>query len=157
MNELRIAAAARKYMRWVAAFDAEAITRSAFRSGQGMTAPLISAIERETPLRSLSWKEVWLRGLELCAQAMEFREDAIYDSEMLTGRMLAYARQGEQVRGMNEWSISENARLGSRELVSYFYRALSALGEFPSDCVRLLAEYPDEAAAALYLRCADGE
>lgn len=157
VGELSVISDARRFMQRVAAFDAEAITRSAFRSGQELTAPLISAIERETPLKNLSWKEVYLRGLELCAQAMEFREDAIYDAGMLTQRMLAYARQGEQVRGMNEWSISENARMGRRELVSYFYRALTALDGFPADCVRKLSEYPNEVAAALWLRCADGE
>jgi len=154
VNELRVANAARRYMQRAAAFDAEAITRSAFQSTQQMNAPLISAIESEAPLRRLRWKDVYLRGLELCAQKMDFREDAIYDIDVLTGRMLSFARTGEKVESMTERSIRDAAAMGSRELISYLYRALTALGDFPADCVRCLAEYPGETAAALYLHTA---
>lgn len=153
-GDLRTAAAARRYVSRVAAFDAEAIIRTAFHSSQEMDAPLMSAIGGETPLRPLSWKEVYLRGLELCAQAMEFREDAIYDPDVLTARMLNFARMGEGVVRMDERGVTEAARLGSRELISYLYRALNALGDFPADCVRCLSNYPGETAAALYLHCA---
>ena len=138
-------------MRRVAAFDAEAITRGAFGSSQPVNAPLISAIESEDPLRRLSFKQVYLRGIELGAQAMEFREDAIYDVEILTKRMTDFARRGEAVSEISDWSIREAARYGSRELLSYLYRVLVSLGSFPDRCVRTLAEYPVEAAAALAL------
>jgi len=150
-SEIQVAAQARRFMQLVAAFDAEAITRNAFRSSQPMDAPLISAIERETPLRALSWKEVWVRGLELCAQAMGFREDAVYDPDVLAKRMLDFARRGEAVQGMDEWGIIEAARMGKREMVSYLYRVLDLLGELPVDYVRQLSEYPEEVAAALWL------
>lgn len=153
-GELRSAGKARQFTRRVAAFDARAISRTAFRSSQEMDAPLISAIGRETPLRALSWKEVWLRGLELCAQAMEFREDAIYDPDVLTGRMLNFACTGEGVSEIDERSILDAARMGARELISYLYRALVALDDFPDACVSCLAAYPQETAAALYLYCA---
>ena len=150
-SEIQVAAQARRFMRLVAAFDAEAITRNAFRSSQPMDAPLISAIERETPLRALSWKEVWVRGLELCAQAMGFREDAVYDPDILAKRMLDFARRGEAVSGMDERGIAAAARMGRRELVSYIYRVLQHMGELPADYVRQLSEYPDEVAGALWL------
>lgn len=152
-SEIQVANAARKYMRMVAAFDAEAITRNAFRSSQQMDAPLISAIERETPLRHLTWKEVWVRGLELCAQAMGFREDAIYDPDILAQRIIEFARRGEAVSCMDERDIATAVRMGRRELVSYLYRALKALGEMPADYVRLLSEYPEEVAGAMWLAC----
>ena len=156
-GELRTSAAARRYVGKVAAFDAEAITRTAFRSSQEMDAPLMSAIGAETPLRPLSWKEVYLRGLELCAQAMAFREDAIYDPDVLTARMLNFARTGERVEAMEGRDVLKYAEMGSRELISYLYRALRTLGDFPAECVSCLSEFPMETAAALYLSCADKE
>ena len=123
-------------------------------AGEG-DAPLASAIRAETPLRALSWKDASLRGLELCAQRMGFREDAIYDADALTKRMLEFARVGEAVERADERGVRLAARMGPRELISYLYRALAAQGEFPADCVRALAEYPAETAAALYLRCAE--
>lgn len=150
-SEIQVAAQARRFMRIVTAFDAEAITRNAFRSSQPMDAPLISAIERETPLRALSWKEVWVRGLELCAQAMGFREDAVYDPDILAKRMLDFARRGEAVHGMDERGIAAAARMGRRELVSYLYRVLDLLGGLPVDYVRQLSEYPEEVVGALWL------
>lgn len=154
-GELRTAGAARRYMQRVAQFDAEAITRRALHSSQELNAPLMSALGAETPLRTLSWKDVYLRGLELCAQAMEFREDAIYDADVLTGRMLKFARTGEGVSSMDERAIQDAARMGSRELISYLYRALRALDVFPAECIDTLAAYPREVAAALYLSCAE--
>jgi len=153
VGESAAAAQARQYMKRVAAFDAEAITRSAFQSSQEMNAPLISAIQAETPLRSLSWKEVWLRGLELCALKMEFREDAIYEADVLAERMRNFARTGERVSEISERGIREAAEMGSREMISYLYRALMTLGDFPKECVRTLSEYPAETAAALALHC----
>lgn len=151
VSELKIAGKARKYMSEIARFDAAAITREAFGSTQEADSPLISAITAETPLKKLSWKEVWLRGLELCAQQMGFREDALYDPDDLTARMLKFARMGESVTGMTRQQILSAADMGGRELISYLYRTLRALGRFPKDCIGTLAAYPKETAAALYL------
>lgn len=156
-SEIRIGRKARKFMRAIAAFDAEVITRAAFKSGEEMNAPLISAIESETPLRSLTWKEVWLRGLEMCAQQMGFREDAIYDPDALTRRITEYARHGEKVDALPGWKVWEVSKMGSRELISYLYRALIALGEFPRDCTETLSQFPKETAAALYLFIAQND
>ena len=119
--------------------------------------PIGLAIGAETPLRPLSWKEVYLRGLELCAQAMAFREDAIYDPDVLTARMLNFARTGEGVEAMDGRDVLKYAEMGSRELISYLYRALRTLGDFPAECVGCLSEFPAETAAALYLSCAEKE
>ena len=153
-SDLSVSARARKFMQMVAAFDAEAIRREAFKSSQLMNAPLIAAIERETIDEPLTWKQVYLRGLELCAGKMDFREDAIYDPDRLTEQILSYARMGEQVTAVTETSILNAARMGSRELISYLYRVLRACGRYPEHTVRVLSDYPDETAAALYLYAA---
>lgn len=156
-GDLKNGVEARRFMSRVAAFDAAASERPPRWSEKENYAPLISAIGCETPLRTLSWKEVYLRGLELCAQAMEFREDAIYDPDVLTGRMLKFAAMGEKLDALTEERIAGSARMGSRELISCLYRGLCVHGDFPADCLRMLAEYPKETAAALYLHCAKGE
>ena len=150
-SELKIAAPSREFMRRAAKFDAAAMIRTGFGSSQEVNAPLISALEEETPMKKLSWKEVWLRGLELCARQMGFREDAIYDPETLTERILKFARMGEAVGEMSRGQIIVVARMGSRELISYLYRYLKTFGEFPDDCIETLAGFPRETAAALYL------
>ena len=68
---------------------------------------------------------------------------------------LALRRVGEAVERMDERGVRMAARMGARELISYLYRALAAQNEIPAECVRALAEYPEETAAALYLRCAE--
>ena len=108
--ELHTAARARTYMQRVARFDAEVIHRVALRMSQPLNAPLISAIEAETPLRSLSWKEVWLRGLELCARVMDFRDDAIYDPAELTGRILKFVRQIPAEETLTERALQRRAQ-----------------------------------------------
>lgn len=151
-SELKLAAPARQFMLKVARFDAEAMTRSAFGSGQEVNAPLISALEEETPLRRLGWKEVWLRGLELCAERMGFREDAIYEPDVLAERMLRFARMGEAVSGLTREQILIASAMGSRELISCLYRALRTLGTFPAEAIETLATFPKETAAALWLQ-----
>lgn len=135
----------RQYMRAIARFDAEAIHRAAFRSSQLMDAPLISAIESETPDRALSWHEVWLRGLELAAQAMGFREDAIYDPGDLLCRIQTYLDAGDVPDVLDERALIDAARLGDRELLRAIYRALRR----GAPSVDLLAAYPRHTAAAL--------
>ena len=88
---------------------------------------------------------------------MEFREDAIYDPDVLTERMLNFARTGEGVEAMDGRDVLRHAEMGSRELISYLYRALRTLGDFPAECVGCLSEFPMETAAALYLSCAEKE
>lgn len=152
-GEVRVSPVAHRFMRRVASFDAETIRRVALHSSQPMHAPLISALEAETPLRKLDWKEVWLRGIELAAQAMEFREDAIYDPCLLAERILKFADSGERAEALNEKLIAETAKKGSRELLGLLVRALHDHGVFPGDVLRTLADHPVETAAALALDC----
>lgn len=147
VSDLKIAAAARSYVQSIAMFDAQC-------SDRGGDAVLTGALGRETPLRRLSWKDCLLRGLELCAQVMGFREDAIYDMDVLTGRLLKFARAHETGE-TSERGIGEAARSGSREVVAFIFNALCADSEFARRCTKRLAEYPMETAAAMYLHCMD--
>ena len=151
--DLHSAAAARRYMQLIARFDAETIHRTAFHSSQPMNAPLISAIEAETPLQSLSWKEVWLRGLELAAQAMGFREDAIYDPDDLTEKIMRFVENAPSSGPVNEHALSEAARQGDRALLALICRALNAADDLPEFLPALLSAYPSHTAAAIRLLC----
>ena len=153
IGDVRVSPVARKFMSQVAKFDAETIRRTAFHSSQPMYAPLISALEADSPLRKLEWKEVWLRGIELAAQAMEFREDAIYDPCLLVERILKFMDSGEKAPELNEKVITEAAHKGSRELLTILVRSLRDQGAFSGDILRVLCEHPVETAAALALHC----
>ncbi len=153
VGDVRVSPVARRFMQRVAKFDAEVIRRTSFHSSQPMYAPLISALETDSPLRRLEWKEVWLRGIELAAQAMEFREDAIYDPYLLVERILKYTDSNENAQPLNEKAIAEAARKGSRELFALLVRALHEQGPFSDEILHTLAEHPVETAAALALDC----
>lgn len=148
VNDLKIAGPARRYVQCIARFDACC-------SERGCDAVLISALGAETPLRRLSWKDCLLRGLELCAQVMGFREDAIYDMDVLTARLQAFVRAHDYDEAPGERSITEAARHGGRSLVSCICNALHRDPGFADRCARRLSDYPMETAAALYLNCMD--
>lgn len=149
MNNLKVAEAARRYVQRIARFDASC-------SDRGGDAVLIGALAAETPLRRLSWKDSLLRGLELCAQVMGFREDAIYDIDVLTDRLLKYVRSQNNGETLpSERGLMEAARQDNRALVAYLANAFKTDASFESRCVRRLADYPPETAAAMYLACMD--
>lgn len=141
VNELKISALARKFALCIARFDAALDD-----------AVLSAAIGRESPARPLSWKETLLRGLELAAQAMGFREDAIYDFDLLNRRILDYVRaQADNIAEISDRALSEAARAGSRNLVAFIYAAMRRDRDFLLRCAKKIADYPMETAAALYL------
>jgi len=146
VNELRVADLAHSYVRRVAHFDA-------LCSDRGGDAVLIGALAAETPLRRLSWKDCLLRGLELCAQVMGFREDAIYDMDALTARLLKYVRSQDDGEAPSDRGVADAARLGDRALVAYLANAMAWDADFEQHCARRLADYPMETAAAMYLHC----
>ena len=139
-------------MKAVMNFDVEIIRRGATHVGQLVDAPMISALEAETELRPLNWKDVWLRGLELCAQSMGFRVDAIYDADRMLGQIRAFAAEGEDLP-LDEGSVREAMQAGSRELLARLYCGLRTSGSYPAECLHRLSECSVEAAAALFLYC----
>ncbi len=144
VDDLKISAQAREYIRRVAEFDA-------CSRGRGGDAALIRALRAEMPLRRLSWKEGLLRGLELCAQLMGFREDAIYDVEQLTDRILRFVCAQDMGKAPEEREFSAAARAGSRALIACLCTGLRWDDGFFARYARRLWDYPMEAAAALYL------
>ena len=148
VNELKISEAARRYTREIALFDAGCDARDG-------DAVLIGALGAETPLRVLSWKDALLRGLELCAQAMGFREDAIYDMDVLTGRILNYARNLDGDGALWDRSMNEAARAGGRVLTAWIFLSMLREKDFLARNRHKLADFPMETAAALYLKCMD--
>ncbi|MDO4371041.1 MAG: patatin-like phospholipase family protein [Clostridia bacterium] len=148
VNDLQIADAARRYAARIGAFEAGAVRRNG-------DAALISALGSETPLRMLSWKEMLLRGLELCAQIMCFREDAIYDMDQLTDRILTFVRSGDEV-DTSDRGFAEAMRADGRTQMRYLYRALRADDAFAAGNERKLSEMSGAAAAAMYLLAVEG-
>lgn len=147
VNDLKVSDVARRYVQQVALFDAQS-------KGRDGDAVLIDAIGAETPLRRLSWKDCLLRGLELCAQAVGFREDAIYDMDVLTARLLGYVH-GREFGEIGERAIAEAARESSRTLVACLAVAMAHDRDFSTRFAGKLSEYPMETAAAMYLHCMD--
>ncbi len=144
-SDLKLSDLARRYVLRLARFDAR-------MDGRGADAVLIGAIGAETPDRRLSWKESLLRGVELCAQAFGFREDAVYEFDALTKRMLDYARgQAELTEVPSDRTIAEAAKGGSRALTVHLYAAMRWDGDFINRCARKLCDYPMETAAAMLL------
>ena len=148
VNDLKISEVARRFTREIALFDASCDSRDG-------DAVLIGALGAETPLRVLSWKDALLRGLELCAQAMGFREDAIYDMDVLTGRILNYAKNLDGDGALWDRSLSEAARAGSRVLTAWIFLSMLREKDFLARNRHRLADFPMETAAALYLKCMD--
>lgn len=147
VSDLKVSETARKYVQRVARFDA----LNKDREGDAV---LIDALGAETPLKKLSWKDCLLRGLELCAQVMGFREDAIYDMELLTERLLAFVR-AQDTGDFGERGLADAARVGGRALVAYIANAMQHDENFEIRCARRLADYPMETAAAMYLSSMD--
>ncbi|MBE5807660.1 MAG: patatin-like phospholipase family protein [Clostridiales bacterium] len=155
-DDVRTAREAARFQLAVARFDASVIDRHVFHTSQKQQPPLITALTRETPERALTKHEVWLRGLELAAACMGFREDAIYDPDALARRMLSFVRAREDVPPLTEEGLATAAQFGSRALVKCIARGLAEDGAIPRDMVPHLAAIPDETAAAMFLFSLEG-
>lgn len=151
VGALSLARPARHYLNQLTAFDAEFMRRGSLRTGQPVNAPLLTALERETEYAKLDWKDVWLRGLELCAQVMGYREDAIYDAEHLIRQIRLYCEGQTLPEKLDDAALSAAWKQGSRQVFSLLVRWLNANGAFPADVQRRLGELPKETAAAMFM------
>ena len=151
VDALAAAEPARRYMRALTRFDGETIRRGVLHAGQPVNAPLLSALEWETGGRTLEWKDVWLRGLELCAQAMGYRVDAVYDSAAMIRQIRAFC-EAQSFGRLDESGLQAAEAAGSRKLLAFLFQWLQKDGDFPADRVRRLSACPCETAAALFLR-----
>lgn len=151
VNALDAAGEARGYMAALLRFDGEIIRRGIANLGQPANAPLLAALGWETGGKALEWRDVWLRGLELCAGAMGFRVDAIYDAGALLRRCREYCEAQTFAEKPDENGVQAVARRGSRALLAFAYRQFAAGATLPPEALRRLAEHPAEAAGALFL------
>ena len=149
VNDLSAAERARRYMRRLTAFDGELIRRGASNLGQPVNAPLLAALERECGGRTLEWKDVWLRGLELCAEAMGFRVDAVYDAEALLARCREFCAAQAFGEGFDDAGLQAVAKRGRRALLAFVYQRLASGQPFPPETFRRLGEYAPVTAGAM--------
>lgn len=151
VGDLEASGAARRYMRRLNAFDGEVIRRGITNLGQPVNAPLIAALERECEGRQLTWKDVWLRGLELCAEAMGFREDAVYDAQALLRRIRAFCAAQEFAEKFDDAGLQAVAKRGDRAMLAFLYQRLEKEGCFPPECIRRLSECAAVVAGAMLM------
>lgn len=154
VTALSVAPAARRAMAMLTRFDGEIARRGAV-AGAPVDAMLLAALEAETDARELTWKDVWLRGAELCAGAMGYRVDAIYDARALLRQVRAYCDAQAFDDAFDDRAITAAANQGPRRLLAFMVRRLRAEGSFPSASLRHLAEYPAITAAAIALAAED--
>ena len=150
-GDLAAAGSARRYMRRLTAFDGEIIRRGVMRAGQPVNAPLMAALERECEGRTLSWKDVWLRGLELCAEAMGFRVDAVYDADALLKRCRAFCQAQEFSEKFDDAGLQAVQKKGDRMLFAFLYQRLASGEGFPPEALKRLSEAPGVVAGAMLL------
>ena len=151
VSALGVAEAARRFMARLNRFDGEQIRRGVLYAGQPVSAPLLTALERETDGARLAWKDVWLRGAELCAGVMGFREDCVYEADTLIRRTLEFCRAQPPEPVRDDTALQALARKGDRALLAALAQKLEAEGEFPGEWLPRLATLPEVTAAAYFL------
>ena len=154
VDALAVADAARTFTRAVTAFDSAFLRHNALHTGQPVNAPLLHVLEAETDFMPLSWKDVWLRGLELCAEVMGYRVDAIYDADALLRQVRGYCDASPAVEPLDEAALHAAWKSSRRQTLAVLANQLTAHGEFPRALHRRLSELPAETAAALFLHAA---
>ena len=155
VDALALADRARRYLGLLTRFDAEFMGRGALRTGQPVNAPLLSALESETEYVRLDWKDVWLRGLELCAEVMGYREDAIYDADQLIRQIRRYCDGATLPDRLDEAALHIAWKQGARQTFALLTRWLLSRGDFPRELQRRLGELPKETAAAMFMHTVD--
>ena len=148
---LDAADAARRFMGALLRFDGEAVQRGVMRLGQPVHAPMLSALQRECEGRTLSWRDVYLRGLELCAEAMGQRVDAVYDAGVLVKRYRDYCAAQDFAERFDDAGLQAVQKRGSRAMLAFVARRLAGGGDIPPELVRRLSETPDAVAGAMFL------
>ncbi len=151
VNALAVARPARHYLARLTRFDAEFMRRGSLRTGQPVNAPLLTALEAETAFEKLDWKDVWLRGLELCAEVMGYREDAIYDAEVLIRQIRRYCDGAPLPEKLGDAALHAAWKQGPRQTFATLTRWLIANGDFPKELWHRLGELPRETAGAMFM------
>ena len=154
VNALAAAEPARRYMNLLLRFDREFLRRGVIYSGQPTNAPLLTALQRETEGRTLDWKGVWLRGLELCAEAMGQRVDAIYEAGTMIRRLREFCTVQVFAERFDDAGLQAVARRGARAMMAFVYLHADPEKGFPPELLKRLSEHPAAVAGALFLKAA---
>ena len=157
VDGLAVAGVARRYLLQLSRFDGEFMRRGSLRTGQPVNAPLLSALEAETEFERLDWKGVWVRGLELCAGVMGYREDAIYDPDRLLRQIRLYCDGATLPEKLDEAALHAAWKQGRRQTFATLTRWLTANGAFPAGIQQRLGELAKETAAAMFMHAVAGE
>ena len=153
VNDLRAATLGRRFMRAVAAFDAEAVRRATLRADQ-MVAPLMNALEAGLREEKLSFRQALLRALELAAALLHIM-DASGTEQWDEDPYAAYASAASADPAPQSAGDAEAlARMGERRALSGLARALCERGRLDAEWVAPLCSVPTATAAALGLACA---
>ena len=155
-DALATAEASKRFMRALLRFDAELARRGLARLGQPVNAPLLTALQRECEGRALSWKDVWLRGLELCAGAMGQRVDAVYDAGELIRRCRAYCEAQTFAERFDDAGIQAVQKRGGRAVLAFVSQRLASGQAVSPEAMKRLAETPDPVAGAMFLSAVEG-
>ena len=148
---LDAADAARRFMGALLRFDGEVVQRGVMHLGQPVNAPLLSALQRECEGRALSWRDVYLRGLELCAEAMGQRVDAVYEAGVLVKRYRDYCAAQAFAERFDDAGLQAVQKKGSRAMLAFLYQRMVGGGDIPPELVKRLSDTPDAVAAAMFL------
>lgn len=140
VSDLETSAPAHRYLNTIALFDARAHEKKEEKT-------LISMLTAEAPGRQLSWKDSLLRGLELCADLLEFREEGLYRPHDLTKLVLEHVN-GMSIDGM---AIKDIEKMPPHVRMAMILRGARESDDFIREHIKKLADYPKEMAAALYL------
>lgn len=140
INESEVSESARRFMNRVARFDTMANEKKDEDT-------LVNALIGEIPGRQLSWKDIQLRGMELCFDIMEFREDMVYDYLERTTLLLNYIRECEFDLSHAHVAFKQIGR----PLMVFITRAAMEDETFIASNIKKLSDHPRETAAALYL------
>ena len=152
INSLEVGAVAHRFMRALTRFDGELARRGTVLGTRANDAPLLAALEAETQGQALTWEGVWLRGLELCASVMGFRVDAIYDANSLLRQITDFCQTQEVKYAFDEAGFREAAAASRRALLAWTVQYLIVRGNFAANLLQRLADYPEIAAAALFIQ-----
>ena len=153
VNDLRAATLGRRFMRAVAAFDAEAVRRATLRADQ-MVAPLMNALEVGLREEKLSFRQALLRALELAAALLGFPECAIYEAGALAAQLREALLAEDAPAPQSAGEAEALARMGPRRALAGLTRALTERGELPPEWTEPLCAVPAAVAAALGIACA---
>ena len=152
VSALSVAPAARRAVAAMSRFDGELMARGALNPGASSEAALLACLEKETPGTRLSWKDAWLRGVELVAEVLGYPTDAVYDAHAILAEARGLCAAQVPPEALDEAAVANAANAGAKALLCCLAAWLRREGRFPQSVMKKLAGYPAITAAAMMVR-----